>query len=123
LVSTSIVGDFALLTLLRICGKKTSSHPHGSPHHTNICAVLLGQATWTAKMFEELPGLDQRNPQHIPQTLTNYLMAVVITHSGLPIPYLYGGSATATTPCENGYIALRAHIGNAHEGIIGLGNE
>jgi hypothetical protein len=80
------VGDFALLTLLRICGEDFSAStriPHIIPIHVQY---LLGQATWTAKMFEELPRLDHRNPQHIPQTLTHYLMVILVTNSGLPIP-------------------------------------
>ena len=83
---------------------------------------LLGQATWTVKMFEELPRLDHRNPQHIQQNLTHYLMVVLI-HCGSPISYLYGGSATGTVPGERGYIGLRNRIGNTHERVISLGNE
>jgi hypothetical protein len=80
---------------------------------------LYGQDTWTTDMFTALPKLEHRNPQNIAETLTHYLMVVLIHRSA----YLYGGSASATTPrSTSDGIALRLriseheeHITSAHE--------
>ena len=75
---------------------------------------LYGQDAWTIDMFLTPPKLDHRNPQNIAETLTHYLM-VVLTHRNA---YLYGGSASATTPRSTGHgIALRLRISEHEEHI------
>ena len=89
-------------------------------HYTNPSFVaihiqfLYGQDAWTSDMFLMPPKLDHRNPQHIAETLTHYLM-VVLTHRNA---YLYGGSVSATTPRSTGDgIALRLRISEHEEHI------
>lgn len=84
---------------------------------------VLGQKRWSVKMLEALPNLNHLDPESIPETLTHYVMVVLLDYLGSIISYLYGGSATGMSPGDHGSVALRHRIGNQHESMIALGHD
>jgi hypothetical protein len=84
---------------------------------------VLGQKRWAVKMLEALPNLNHLDPESIPETLTHYVMVILLDYLDSTISYLYGGSATGMSPGDHGSVALRHRIGNQHESMISAPNK